>query len=434
MPPETPIVDLLVAALVGLAVGVEREWSGHTTGPDARFAGIRTFTLLGAIGGFAAYLYQLGYVVLAGCVAGGAILFVTAAYLATMRRPGTTTDGTTEVAAILVVAMGITAGLGHRSIASGAAVMVVVLLAEKSRLQLSLQRVGATELRATLQFAVMALVILPMLPNRAFGPFDAFQPRQLWTVVLLFSALNFAGYLARKVVGESRGLGITGLLGGLISSTAVTFSFARRSRIEPQLSAPLALGVVAACAVLPPRLLIIAATLAPTLVPDLLPLLVPAFVAGLGVLTVALWRERDTRPSRVPAERTTEIHQPTHTNGLPQNPLALASSLQMAVAFQVVLFIIAWMHATIGDPGVLASAAFLGLTDMDALTLSMTRLAADAAQLHVAALAIGIGVIANTMLKLGIAVALGTSAFRTRTVAALALLALTSGAALAVRW
>jgi len=215
MPPETPIVDLLVAALVGLAVGVEREWSGHTTGPDARFAGIRTFTLLGAIGGFAAYLYQLGYVVLAGCVAGGAILFVTAAYLATMRRPGTTTDGTTEVAAILVVAMGITAGLGHRSIASGAAVMVVVLLAEKSRLQLSLQRVGATELRATLQFAVMALVILPMLPNRAFGPFDAFQPRQLWTVVLLFSALNFAGYLARKVVGESRGLGITGLLGGL---------------------------------------------------------------------------------------------------------------------------------------------------------------------------------------------------------------------------
>ncbi len=430
MPPDSPIANLLVAALVGLAVGVEREWSGHATGPDARFAGIRTFTLLGALGGFAGWFSQISQQMLAICIIAGALLFVSVAYLTAMRRPGTTADGTTEVAALLVVAMGTAAGLGHRSIASGAAALVVVLLAEKSRLQHTLQRIDAAELRATLQFAVMALVVLPMLPDRAFGPFDAFQPRQLWTVVLIFSGLNFAGYIARKLIGETRGLGVTGLLGGLISSTAVTFTFSRRSRVEPAFAAPLALGVVAACTVLQPRLLVIATVLQPALLTELLPLLLPAFVVGVGVLSVALWRESNTRPLTAPEH---PIATPT-ANGMPQNPLALTTSLQMAVAFQVVLFIVAWTQARIGSTGVLASAAVLGLTDMDALTLSMTRLAADAAQVHIASIAIGIGVLANTVLKLGVALALGAPAFRLRIAVALGLLGVSGVTALAWRW
>lgn len=433
MPPESQIADLLVAALVGLAVGVEREWSGHATGPDARFAGLRTFTLLGAIGGFAGWFSQNSQQLLAICFVTGALLFVIGAYLAAMRRPGTTSDGTTEVAAILVVAMGTTSGLGFRSVASAAAALVVVLLAEKSWLQRTLQRIGPAELRATLQFAVMALVVLPMLPNRAFGPYDAFQPRQLWTVVLLFSGLNFAGYIARRLVGETRGLGITGLLGGLISSTAVTFTFSRRSRAEPALSAPLALGVVAACTVLQPRVLIIATALQPSLLPELIPLLGPALAAGIVVLLIALWRERDTRPAERSADSPDDSPQ-SPPNGLPHNPLALSTALQMAVAFQVVLFIIAWIQARIGDPGVLVSAGILGLTDMDALTLSMTRLAANPAQLHVAALAIGIGVLANTALKLSVAMALGATMFRVRTGAALLTMGIVGGIALAWCW
>ena len=433
-------LDLLVAALVGLAVGLEREWSGHATGPAARFAGLRTFTLLGVIGGFGGWFVVLGQPAIAACLVGGTIAFAIVAYASAVNRPGAGVDGTTEIAAIAVVAMGVAAGSGNRTIASAAAALVVVLLAEKSTLQRTLQRIEASELRATLQFAVMSLVILPLLPDRAYGPYDAFVPRQLWSIVLLFSALNFAGYIARRIVGESRGLGITGLLGGLVSSTAVTLTFSRRSRVEPALSTPLAFGVAAACIVLIPRVTIIASTLQPMLLPELLPLLAPSFVVGLALLGVVMLRERETRPSDPSAVEPTDapdaIPAPPapRASGMPQNPLALGSSIQMAVAFQVVLFLIAWIHATVGDPGVLASAAFLGLTDMDALTLSMSRLAATPAQTHIAALAIAIGIIANTVMKTAMILVIGAAGFRQRAAFALVMLGVAFALALWWRW
>jgi uncharacterized membrane protein (DUF4010 family) len=431
--------DLLVAALVGLAVGLEREWSGHATGPDARFAGLRTFALLGTIGGFGGWFFTINQPVAAACLVGGAILFTIVAYATTMQRAGSTVDGTTEVAAILVIAMGVTAGLGNRALASAAAAVMLVLLAEKSAFQSALQRVGAAELRATLQFAVLSLVVLPLLPAGEFGPYGAFQPRQLWSVVLLFSALSFAGYIARRLVGESRGLGITGLLGGLVSSTAVTISFSRRSRDEPTLAAPLAFGVAAACTVLLLRVLVIATVLRSSLFRELLPLLGVPFLVSATLLTLAFWRERPTAPSAArdgasPSATTADVARTNGiTNGM-QNPLALWTSIQMAIAFQLVLFVIAWVQATVGNPGVLATAALLGLTDMDALTLSMTRLAEDAGQLHVAASAIGIGVIANTVLKLGVAVVLGSGPYRLRAAASLLLLGAASGIALWWHW
>lgn len=427
--------DLLVAALVGLAVGLEREWSGHATGPDARFAGLRTFALLGTIGGFAGWFLTINQPVAAACLIGGSILFTIVAYAKTMGRAGSTVDGTTEVAAILVIAMGVTAGLGNRALASAAAAVMLVLLAEKSAFQSALQRVGAAELRATLQFAVLALVVLPLLPSGGYGPYGAFQPRQLWSVVLLFSALSFAGYIARRVVGESRGLGITGLLGGLVSSTAVTISFSRRSRDEPTLAAPLAFGVAAACTVLLLRVLVIATVLRSSLFGELLPLLGVPFVVSAALLTVAFWRERPTTPApdTTDASASSSNGDVPRVNGM-QNPLALWTSIQMAIAFQLVLFVIAWVQATVGNPGILATAALLGLTDMDALTLSMTRLADNAGQLHVAASAIGIGVIANTVLKLGVALVLGAGPYRVRAAAALLLLGTASGIALWWRW
>ncbi len=425
--------DLLVAALVGLAVGLEREWSGHATGPDSRFAGLRTFALLGTIGGFGGWFVRLGHPAVAACLIGGAILFVVVAYAATMTRPGTTADGTTEIAAILVVAIGVSSGAGHRALAAAVGSLAVVLLAEKSSMQRWLQRIDTAELRATLQFAVLALVVLPILPAGAYGPFGAFQPRQLWSVVLLFSALNFAGYIARKLVGETRGLGITGLLGGVVSSTAVAFTFSRRSKREPALALSLAFGVTAACTVLLPRVIIMATALQPGLFYELLFLLAPAFVAGVAVLALAFWREHETRPvesTSAPSDQATVMP----SDRAMQNPLALATSIKMAVAFQVVLFVIAWVQATVGNSGVLASAALVGLTDMDALTLSMSRIAGDATQTHVAALAITIGVIANSLLKLLFVLVMGGARFRPRAAGALLLLATVAGLALWWRW
>lgn len=423
--------DLLVAGLVGLAVGVQREWTGHSEGPDGRFAGARTFTLLGAIGGVAGWFVRLGHPGLATVIAAGGVLLPIVAYWATMRRPGTTTDGTTEVVAVMVVALGVAAGLGLRSPAAAIGAVIVVLLAEKTRLQQTLQRIDAAEMRAALLFAVLALVVLPILPDGAYGPYGAFRPRQLWMVVLVFSALNFAGYIARRLIGETRGLAMTGFIGGFVSSTAVALNFSRRSREEPTLALPLALGVVAACTVLIPRLLVVTTVLRPSLAVALLPVLGPVFAAGVTLVAWVLWRERETRPLDSVAPAQAKDPAP---NGLGANPLGLGSSLQMAAAFQAVLFALAWIQENAGQTGLLASATILGLTDMDALTLSMTRYATDPAAVSMAAIAVGVGVLSNTALKAGLVLVLGAPRFRMRAGTGLAVLAVGSAVGLAIGW
>lgn len=357
------------------------------------------------------------------------MLFPIAAYVSAMRRPGTTTDGTTEVAAMLVVALGFTAGLGHVGIASGAAALVVVLLAEKSVLHRALHNADNLEVRAAVQFAVLALVVLPVLPEGAYGPYGAFQPRTLWIVVLLFSGMNFVGFIARRIIGETRGLVLTGLLGGLVSSTAVTLNFSRRSRDNPTLAQPLALGVIAACTMLLPRIAVVSAVLRPAVAIAALPLLVLPFVVGVGMIARALWQARHV-PSNSVLPGAVE---PSPLASM-QNPLALASSLQMALAFQIVLFVIAFMQQRIGSTGVLVSATLLGLTDMDALTFSMARLGQDPQMTSVAAQAIGIGVLSNTVLKIGVSIGFGATGYRWRAVAGLLALAAASGIGLWYVW
>ena len=324
---------------------------------------------------------------------------------------------------------------------SATAALTVLLLAEKSTVQAALQRVAANEMRAALQFAVLALVVLPLLPDVDSGPYAAFNPRSLWVVVLIFSALNFAGSIARRVVGETRGLGVTGLLGGLVSSTAVALVFSRRSRTEPALGPALALGVVAACTVLAARLLVITALLQPRVAIAALPVLLPVLGMGLLVIGNAFWLDRAARNGsrtlpavEAVAPESVTAPPPAPSAPLGSNPLGLASALQMAVAFQLVLFGVAWMNAHVGTSGVLASATILGLTDMDALTVSMTRYGAVDGQAATAAAAIGVGVLANTALKGSLCALIGTDGFRPRAVTGLALLAIGSGIGLWIGW
>lgn len=420
--------DLFVAVLVGLAIGIEREWSGHTEGPDGRFGGARTFALLGGIGGIAGWFLRLGHDTAAAVLIAGCAAFVIAAFVTAMRRPGTTADSTTEVGALLAIAMGVTSGLGYRSMASAFAAVAVLLLAEKSKLQELLSKVAPNEMRGALQFAVLALVILPLIPDGSFGPYDAFRPRQLWIVVLVFSALNFAGYIARRAIGETHGLAVTGLLGGLVSSTAVTLTFSRKSREENAPALPLALGVVSACIVLLPRVLVVSTMLQPAVGRAATPVLAPAFVLSLALVAFVLWRERSAS-----SREETPAHHALNSS-LNQNPLGLWSSLQMAVVFQVVLFAIAWVQRAAGDAGVMASATLLGLTDMDALTVSMARYGAEAARVPIAATAIGIGMLSNTVLKCTMAMVLGAPRYRVLVAAGLLTIAVGLGVGLVLTW
>ncbi|MEO8451721.1 MAG: MgtC/SapB family protein [Gemmatimonadota bacterium] len=401
--------NLAAAALAGLAVGIEREWSGHASGPQARFAGVRTFLLLGLLGGLAGWLISevavaAGVALLAA--AGGLIL---AAYVIAARRVAGGIDGTTEAAAIVVLALGLVAGVGEIRVASGATAVVVLALGEKGAIHRFVGRIGEVEMRAALQFAVLALVVLPLLPAGPFGPLGVIRPRALWTVVLLFSGLNFAAYLVRRSFGDARGYPLAGALGGLLSSTAVTLTFARLSHREPAQAKPLALGAVAASVVLVPRVVVIITALNADLTGPAILALIPLFLTG--VVVVAAWwiRARGRGAPGVTSE--------------PANPLQLGSAIRMAIAFQIVLLGMELITRRFGSSGILAGAAIIGLTDVDALTMSLSRLAEQSDSIRIAARALLVGVIANTLLKAGLALVLGTGAFRRLAVPALASMA-----------
>jgi uncharacterized membrane protein (DUF4010 family) len=403
---------LVIAALGGAAVGLERQWSGHADGPHARFAGIRTFTMLGTASGLSGYLWNAGVTVPSAILMAGAVTLVAIAYFAASRND---VDGTTEVAALVVLAAGVLAGIGSIRIASGIFALTTLLLVEKTRLHALVKKIDDVGLRSGVRFAVMALVILPLLPEGPYGPYGGIRPRELWSLVLFFSGLSFAGYIARRLVGSHRGYVVAGLLGGLVSSTNVTLTFARLSQKESRLDRALAFGAIAANAMLYPRVFIAAAILNSTVAPLLIPYLAaPAIVAVL----MLVWY-------RSPGKRDDKVE--------PRNPLQLGSALQMAGLFQIVLIVIHVARDAWGTSGVLASAAVLGLTDVDALTMSMSREVATSMSPAIAATGIAIGVLANTMMKLGLAVVLGNRTFKLITGGALALMFAALAVALWIR-
>jgi len=408
------LLEILVAALGGAAIGVERQRSGHASGARARFGGIRTFTLIGGVAGVSGWLSTLNLTGLAVVLTAGAVALVVSGYVAASR---TDVDATTEVAALIAIGAGVTAGTGHLALASGIVAVTVLLLVEKSRLHALVERVDDEEMRAAARFGVMAVVILPLLPEGPLGPFGGIRPRALWQLVLFFSGLSFAGYLARRIFGAGRGYPLAGLLGGLISSTNVTFTFARLSRREPTLAAPLAMGAIAACTMLFPRVMIAASVLNPSVARLLLPDLAAPFLVG--AVALAVWWRRSDGAVRQPEP--------------PANPLQVGPALQMAAMFQVVLFIIGGVGRTFGDSGLRVAGAVLGLTDVDALTISMTTTAASANGPAVAAEAIAIGILANCLMKLVLAVALGAPRFARTAATMLAVMAAAILASIALR-
>lgn len=205
---------LAIAALVGLAAGVEREWSGPPSGPARRFAGLRTFLMFGLLGGIAGTLLASNEGASAAALLIGGGGFIIAAYVMAVRRPEQPLDGTTEGAALVVLGLGVLSGLGYLGLAAGSIAVVVFALGEKERLHWLVSRIGQTEMHATMQFLVLALVILPLLPTGPYQHLLGIRPRALWSIVVLLSGLNFVGYLARRAVGPTRGYTLTGLLGG----------------------------------------------------------------------------------------------------------------------------------------------------------------------------------------------------------------------------
>jgi uncharacterized membrane protein (DUF4010 family) len=404
-------LGVLISALGGAAVGLEREWSGHAKGPKARFAGIRTFTLLGLQAGLAGWFWSNEQRTLAVVLLAAASALIVAAYVAASRVE---VDGTTEVAALVVLAAGVAAGMGELQLASAVIATTTLLLVEKSRLHRIVEHIDDEGLRAGFRFAVMAVVIFPMLPTGPYGPLGGVRPRQLWAMVLFFSGLSFAGYVTRRFVGPERGYPVTGILGGIISSTNVTLSFARMSRAEDAAKIPLAYGVIGASAVMFVRVGIATAVLNPATAQAVAPYLAVPFLVAACIAWWGIWRYRGPRSAE---ERVA-------------NPLQLWTAVQMALLFQLVLFGVRWAQDIWGQAGIFVSAGVLGFADVDALVISMAKNAGVQVTTGIAAQAIAFGVLTNMILKFFIGVLVGGKEFRRIVGIGLAAVALASAISL----
>ena len=406
------IAGILTAALGGAAVGVERQWSGHASGPQARFGGVRTFTLLGGVAGIAGWLATQQLVGISMILTAGAAALVLAGYVIASHRD---VDATTETAGLIVIAAGFTAGLGFIALASGVIAVSTLLLVEKSELHALVSRINNEELRAASLFGVMAVVILPLLPEGPIAALGGLKPRELWLLVLLFSALSFTGYLARRILGSERGYQVAGLLAGIVSSTAATLTYARQSRSDASLARPLALGAIGACTMLFPRVLVALLVLNVHVAVAILPYAVPPLLVGIAVLW---WRWRAN-----PAPGSA---------GELSNPLQLIPALQMAITFQVALIGVEWVRRQFGTGGLFASGAVLGLTDVDALTITMARSVFQGVTPQIAAQAIAIGVLVNCVFKSLVALLLGARPFGRLAGATVAAMAVVMALSLAV--
>ncbi|MGK9164672.1 DUF4010 domain-containing protein [Inquilinus limosus] len=405
----TVAIRLGAALAVGLIIGLERGWSDRDQPEGRRAAGLRTFAITGFGGGLAAFLApDLG--------PGPLLLFLLAAAaltLAAYLRSGEADIGlTTEFALLVTVLLGAAAGAGHGLAGLGGAVVVALLLSEKQRLHGWLERFTPAEIAATLQFLLIAVVVPPLLPDRALDPWEAINPARIWWLVVLVAGLSFAGYAAVRIAGPRVGTLLTGLLGGLASSTALTLVFARQARAAPQAAPALAAGIVAAWAVMVIRIGVLVLILHPPLF-----LALAASLAGAAAVAVGfglwLWRAAPERTGEAPPLG---------------NPLELWSALKIVLLIVAVLVLSKILDAALGVAGLYLLAAVSGLADVDAITLSAARLTQGGLDVAAGAAVVLIAAGVNTLVKAGLAVVLGGRAMALRILPATAAM-LAAGAA-----
>lgn len=405
---------LAVALGIGVIVGFERGWETRAQHGGERLAGIRTFSLAGLFGGvLGALSVSAGTGVLAaGTLALGAL--VAGGYVLTTRR--THDFGmTTELALLLTFALGALATLGKPFEAAAAAIGAALLLGLKPEFHRTIERLERAELLATLQLAAIAAVLVPLLPARDLGPFQAINPRVVGMLVLLIAGLSYLGYFAVRLLGPKAGTLVTALLGGLSSSTAVTLAYARRAREHTGSARLLAAGIALAAAIMAPRLAVeIAAVNA-----SLLAALWPTFAALTAVCALgAVAAARAAGPQSAPVELS--------------NPLQLRAALAFGALLCALLVAIAGLKQTLGDAGVYAMSALAALIDVDSVGLALARGAAHGdVEPGTAARAIAVAVLVNTAGKAVLAAALGGAALR-RSATPLLLAALGAGTAAAL--
>ncbi len=407
-----------VALAIGLIIGLERGWKSRNEPEGNRAAGLRTLALGGLLGGVWGALVALRgnsdslmALAVAFAVYTGVILLFR--YRESIEE--NTFGATTVVAAMLTFALGAFAVAGDMAVAGAMGVAAAALLAFKDVLHGWVGRISWLELRSGILLAAMTFILLPLLPDRTIDPWDTINPFEMWLLTVMIAAISFAGYIAIKAVGDTAGIVVTGVAGGLASSTAVTVTLAEMAKEHPEKAAPLTAGALFASATMAARVLAVVAAVGASVLPKIA---VPLAVGGVALLGTAFYF----------------LHQ--DKDGLERGRLKLTNPFEMTTVLKFGLLLTAITAASklltrVGSgQGVYALAALSGIADVDAMTLSMSRLASDPASVTLAANAILIVVAVNTVAKAVIGWVTGGAPFGQRMMLAAAIAIAAGGAAM----
>ena len=404
LPADLEFLPRYVAALaIGLLMGLERERN-----PSAK-AGLRTFALTALFGVLASHLADktgTPLLIVAGLLLAGGMII--AAYL---RQPVESGDpGTTTVSAVLVCyGLGVLCWLDELQLAAMLGIGSTVLLYFKAELRGISQTLTRRDLISILQFAVLSLIVLPLLPNQGFGPYGALNPHQIWWMVVLISGISLAGYAALRIVGQNRGTVLIGLLGGMASSTATTLTFSRHARDNEAMSRVAIIVIVLANLVVLVRLAVLVGVLSGAMFVKLAPILAVGLVAG----SLAAWYGlHKLKPSGEAPELSLS------------NPTEIRAAVTFGLLYALVLLASAWLSDLVGPGGLYAVATASGLTDVDAITLSTLRLfSIDNITADQVVIAILLAFFANLAFKSGLVWSIGGWSMARHAIAGMAAIA-----------
>ncbi len=397
---------LLITILIGAFIGLEREHSRPSE--EKTFAGIRTFPLIAIFGFISALISSISSYWIFFAIFIGYSSLVTASHIFSAKsgRLG----GTSEITTFIVFLLGALVYWNFIILASIIAVITTIFLTLKLQLHTFVGKVSEEDLYATLKLALITVIILPLLPDKTYGPLNVLNPRLIWYMVILVSGISFVGYVLIKIVGQERGIPLTGLMGGLVSSTVVTYSFARRSKEISDAGGNLSIGIILASTVMYLRVFIVVLIINISLIDYLwLPLLIFALS---GVIVSLFLSKKFVNHSDSSLEM--------------KNPFELKSALIFGLIFAIIIFVAKAAQMYLGSGGTFAASALAGITSVDAITISLAKLTSQNITESVAIPAIIIALISNTIVKSVIALIFGDRELKKYTLSGLGVMNLLS--------
>ena len=389
------ITRLLTATGIGLVIGLEREFAQKDI-PEGFFAGTRTYAMVAVLGfmaGLLGIIYSEWMVLI---MTAGVSIMIALGYFVTAWRGSI--GSTTEFSVFICFGLGLLSFHGYQNIALALTVIVAVILSSKLKVQKVVGKLTQQEIYAFVQFVVMALLIIPFLPNENYGPYDVINPREIGIVVLLTSGISFVGYILMKFMGANKGILITGILGGLVSSTAVTWNFSKKSKETPSLSLNYAVGILAAATIMIARVFFLVFIFNKAMLNGfILPLLV-LFASAAGI--TAYFNKKQQSNTTVNAD-------------IPLgDPLNLKDAFFFGILYTGILILVSYANAEYGNKGIYISSLISGLTDIDAITISVSKLAGNTIDFLTAQNAVLIATLSNTIVKIGISVTAGSKTLK----------------------